>query len=106
MIDLGFGLQQQIDYIPCIEAPKKIAWPVGNKPRESIHVCRSKYIMALSNNSCSYFNIDGLPEEHMLAMLEQFAFGIERGLIAVLATQKIMQKSATNKAAFNRRVTV
>ena len=79
MIDLGFGLQQQIDYIPCIEAPKKIAWSMGNKPRDSIHVCRSKYIMALSRNSCSYYNVDGLAEEHMSVMQVQFALSFERG---------------------------
>ena len=37
MSDLGFGLQPQIEYITSIEAPKKIAWSMGNKPGDLIH---------------------------------------------------------------------
>jgi uncharacterized protein YndB with AHSA1/START domain len=79
MTDLGFGLQPQIEYITCIEAPKKIAWSMENKPGDPIHACRSQYITALSHNSCSYYTVDDFSGEQMPAMLEQFAVGIERG---------------------------
>ena len=79
MNDLGFSLQTQTEYIICIEATKKIAWSMENKPGDPIHTCQSQYITALSHNSCSYYTVDDFSGEHMPAMLEQFAAGIERG---------------------------
>ena len=37
MNDLGFSLQTQTEYIICIEATKKIACSMENKPGDPIH---------------------------------------------------------------------
>ena len=41
-VDLGMGLQEQVEYITCIEAPRKITWSMANNPGDPIHADRSQ----------------------------------------------------------------
>ncbi len=78
-VDLGMGLQEQVEYITCIEAPRKITWSMENKPGDPIHADRSQVIMPLDDHSCTYVSYDEFSGEAVDAMVEAMGAAVEKG---------------------------
>ena len=53
-VDLGSGLQEQVEYITCIDAPTKITWSMENKPGDPIHADRSQVVTTVDGEHCTY----------------------------------------------------
>jgi len=43
-VDLGFGLQEQVEYICRIDPGAAIAWKMDTKPGDPIHATRTQYL--------------------------------------------------------------
>ncbi|MGI9283104.1 MAG: SRPBCC domain-containing protein [Endozoicomonas sp.] len=81
-VDLGFGLQDQVEFISLIEPGKAIAWGMENKPGDPIHAVRTQILKPLDDNRCSYLSIDdfkGSDPEALKAMMEMMAKRVEDG---------------------------
>ena len=78
-VDLGSGLQEQVEYITCIEAPAKITWSMENRPGDPVHADRSQVITALDDNSCSYVTYDDFSGEFAATMVEQLGEQVRAG---------------------------
>ncbi|MEH6588123.1 MAG: SRPBCC domain-containing protein [Halioglobus sp.] len=78
-VDLGNGLQEQVEYITCIEAPTKITWSMENKPGDPVHADRSQVVTALDANSCSYVTYDDFSGEFAATMVEQLGEQVRAG---------------------------
>ncbi len=78
-VDLGNGLQDQVEYITTIEAPHRIVWSMENKPGDPVHADRSQVVTPIDEHSCSYWSIDEFSGEHVPAMMEALAEAVERG---------------------------
>lgn len=57
-IDLGFGPQEQVEYICLIEPNKAIAWGMENKEGDPIHAVRTQTLTRLGDSRCSYLSSD------------------------------------------------
>ena len=73
-VDLGFGLQEQVETICRIEPPTAIAWRMANEPGDPIHAVRTQTLEKLGDARCSYLSVDlfsgpGVPD--MMAALGQ-----------------------------------
>lgn len=79
LVDLGSGLQEQVEYITCIEAPAKITWSMENKPGDPVHADRSQVITALDAGSCSYVTYDDFSGEFAATMVEQLGEQVRAG---------------------------
>lgn len=78
-VDLGSGLQEQVEYITRIEAPAKITWSMENKPGDPVHADRSQVVTALDANSCSYVTYDDFSGEFAATMVEQLGEQVRAG---------------------------
>ena len=78
-VDLGNGLQDQVEYISTIEAPRRIVWSMENKPGDPIHADRSQVIEPIDEHSCTYWSIDEFAGDMVPAMMEAMAEPVERG---------------------------
>lgn len=78
-VDLGMGLQEQVEYITCIEAPRKITWSMANNPGDPIHADRSQVITPLDAKSCTYVTYDEFSGEAVDAMVEAMGAAVEKG---------------------------
>jgi uncharacterized protein YndB with AHSA1/START domain len=79
MIDLGNGLQQQVEYITLVEPNRTIAWGMENKPGDPIHAVRTQKLKALDSDSCSYVSIDDFSGESVAVMIELMGTAVETG---------------------------
>ncbi len=78
-VDLGMGLQEQVEYICLLEPPNAIAWRMENKPGDPIHAVRTQYLKAIDDNSCTYVSVDEFSGEALAPMMEAMAKGVEAG---------------------------
>jgi uncharacterized protein YndB with AHSA1/START domain len=78
-VDLGNGLQDQVECITHIEAPTKIVWSMENKPGDPIHADRSQIIEVIDDRRCTYITIDEFSGEMVPQMMEAMAEVVERG---------------------------
>lgn len=78
-VDLGFGLQQQTEYMCRIDPLEAIAWRMANQPGDAIHAVRTQYLKKLSDSSCSYISIDQFSGESTAQMMELMAKPVENG---------------------------
>ena len=87
-VDLGMGLQEQVEYITCIEAPRKITWSMENKPGDPVHADRSQVVEALDEVNHPEL-VKSPPEDPGTYYLQVGAFrsevGAERRLSEVVA---------------------
>lgn len=79
MVDLGNGLQQQVEYISLIEPGKRIAWGMENKPADPIHAMRYQTITPIDENRCTYVTVDEFSGEALVSMMELMAIPVETG---------------------------
>jgi uncharacterized protein YndB with AHSA1/START domain len=78
-VDLGQGLQEQVEFITCLEAPQKITWSMENNPGDPIHADRSQVIEAVDENTCTYVTYDEFSGEAAEAMVEMLGQAVESG---------------------------
>ena len=78
-VDLGNGLQPQVEYITFIDAPRKITWSMENKPGDPIHADRSQVVTALGDERCSYVTYDDFSGEFAATMVEQMGEQVRAG---------------------------
>ena len=78
-VDLGMGLQEQVEYITCIEAPRRITWSMENRPEDPIHADRSQIVEPIDAQRCTYVTYDEFSGEAVDAMVEAMGAAVEKG---------------------------
>lgn len=78
-VDLGNGLQDQVECITVIEAPHRIVWSMENKPGDPICADRSQIITPIDDKHCTYSSIDEFSGEMVPPMMAAMGEAIERG---------------------------
>ncbi|MEP5569862.1 MAG: SRPBCC domain-containing protein [Halioglobus sp.] len=78
-VDLGNGLQEQVEYITFIDAPSKITWSMENKEGDPIHADRSQVVTPLTDQSCTYVTYDDFSGEFAATMVEQMGEQVRGG---------------------------
>lgn len=78
-VDLGMGLQEQVEYITCIEAPRRITWSMENKPEDPVHADRSQIVEPIDEQRCTYVTYDEFSGAAVDAMVEAMGGAVEAG---------------------------
>jgi len=78
-VDLGRGLQEQVEYITSIDAPRKIVWSMQNRAGDPIHANRSQLIESVDESHCTYWSIDEFQGDAVAAMMKALAKSVEHG---------------------------
>ncbi|WP_116364537.1 SRPBCC domain-containing protein [Parahaliea mediterranea] len=78
-VDLGFGLQEQVEYICRIEPERVVAWRMENKPDDPIHAVRTQVITPLGDERCSYVSIDEFGGPGAAEMMDMMGKPVETG---------------------------
>lgn len=78
-VDLGNGLQQQVEYITRLEPCHTVVWSMENKPGDPIHANRMQRITPVDEGSCRYLSLDEFSGEFVPQMLELMGEVVERG---------------------------
>ena len=78
-VDLGFGLQEQVEYICRIEPPTAIAWKMNTAPGDPIHAVRTQYLQALDENTTRYVSVDEFSGEAVAGMMDSLGKAVEEG---------------------------
>ena len=78
-VDLGMGLQEQVEYITCIEAPRKITWSMENKPGDPVHADRSQIVEPIDDQRCTYVTYAEFSGAAVDAMVQAMGKAVEEG---------------------------
>jgi uncharacterized protein YndB with AHSA1/START domain len=78
-VDLGHGLQTQVEYVTKVEPIHTIVWSMENKPGDPIHADRAQYITPIDDSSCRYLSVDQFSGEFAGPMIEQMGKQVEQG---------------------------
>jgi uncharacterized protein YndB with AHSA1/START domain len=78
-VDLGWGLQEQVEYICRIEPPYAVAWRMDNRPEDPIHAVRTQTLEVIDEASCRYLSVDDFSGEGAKEMMEVMAERVEKG---------------------------
>ena len=78
-VDLGDGLQTQVEYVTKLEPFHTIVWSMENKPGDPIHADRTQRIAAIDETSCRYWSVDEFSGEFAGPMIEQLGKQVEQG---------------------------
>jgi uncharacterized protein YndB with AHSA1/START domain len=78
-VDLGFGLQEQVETICRIEPPTVIAWRMDNRPGDPIHAVRTQTLTELGAARCSYLSVDEFGGPGMAEMMGALGAAVEAG---------------------------
>ena len=62
-VDLGNGLQQQVETLEIIEAPHTLAWGMIMESEEKLKARRTQSLKALDDSSCEYVSDDAFSGE-------------------------------------------
>jgi len=100
-VDLGFGLQEQVEYISRIEAPTAIAWKMDTQPGDPIQAVRTQYLRKVDEATTVYVSIDEFAGEGVPMMMETLGKAVEDGFNACgyglkrYAEQRYREQGAT-----------
>lgn len=78
-VDLGSGLQTQVEKVTKVDAPRTIVWSMDNQPGDPIHADRIQSIEPIDENSCRYTSVDEFSGEAVPQMLEMLGKQVEDG---------------------------
>lgn len=78
-VDLGNGLQAQVEYVTKMEPCHTIVWSMENKPGDPIHADRTQRITAIDAGSCRYWSIDEFSGAAVAPMVEMLGAQVEEG---------------------------
>lgn len=81
-VDLGNGLQPQVEYITKIEPCQTVVWSMENKPGDPIHANRAQHITPIDESSCRYVSVDEFSGDMAGPMIEQLGKQVEQGFNA------------------------
>lgn len=79
MVDLGNGLQPQVEYVTRLEPCHTIVWSMENKPGDPIHADRTQRITPVDEATCIYWSIDEFSGEAVGPMVEALGAQVEKG---------------------------
>ncbi|NND67229.1 MAG: SRPBCC domain-containing protein [Halioglobus sp.] len=79
MVDLGSGLQEQVEYVTRLEPPHRVTWSMENKPGDPIHANRTQTITPIDATSCRYSSLDEFSGEAVGPMVEALGTQVEKG---------------------------
>ena len=78
-VDLGFGLQENVEYITKIEPYRMLVWSMENNPGDPIHADRYQKLVSLDEECCTYETVDYFSGDGVPLMIEQMGEHIETG---------------------------
>ena len=78
-VDLGFGLQENIEYITKIEPYHTLVWSMENNPGDPIHADRYQSLVSLDEECCTYETVDYFSGDGVALMIDQMGQQIEAG---------------------------
>ena len=78
-VDLGNGLQRQVEYVTRVEPCHTITWSMENKPGDPVHADRTQRVIPIDERSCRYQSIDEFSGEFVPQMMALMAAAVERG---------------------------
>lgn len=78
-VDLGQGLQDQLEHIELIDPPRAIAWSMTLENRQTLYACRTQTLEAINDQRCSYLSVDRFAGRLAGAVLAGNGAAIERG---------------------------
>jgi uncharacterized protein YndB with AHSA1/START domain len=87
-VDMGNGLQLQVEYVTKVEPIHIIVWSMENKPGDPIHADRAQYVTPIDDKSCRYVSVDEFSGEFAGPMLEQMGALVEKGFNTCAADLK------------------
>ena len=79
MVDLGNGLQEQVETVTKVEPFRTIVWSMENKPGDPIHADRIQSITPIDDARCRYNSVDEFSGEAVAMMLEMLGEKVEQG---------------------------
>ena len=98
-VDLGNGLQEQVEYVTRLEPFHTIVWSMENKPGDPIHADRIQRITPIDEVSCRYLSVDEFSGEFAGPMIEQLGAQVEQGFNACAAGLKERAESLHKSTA-------
>ncbi len=78
-VDLGNGLQTQVETITRLEPCHTIVWSMENRPGDPIHADRTQRVTPVDEHSCRYWTVDEFSGAMARPMVEQLGAAVERG---------------------------
>lgn len=78
-VDLGFGIQEQVEYVTEVVPGQSITWSMENKPGDPVHADRTQTVEPIDATSCRYVSVDVFSGEGMKPMLEAMGKAVETG---------------------------
>ena len=78
-VDLGFGLQEQVEYVCRIDPGEAIAWKMDTKPGDPIHATRTQYLTKVGEESCLYRSVDIFSGDGLTDMMALMGKPVEAG---------------------------
>ncbi len=78
-VDLGFGLQKNVEYITKIEPCHTLVWSMENNPGDPIHADRYQILVSLDEERCTYETVDYFSGDGVSLMIGQMGQQIEAG---------------------------
>jgi len=97
-VDLGNGLQRQVEYVTRVEPGRSITWSMENRPGDPIHADRTQCVIPIDASSCRYTSIDEFSGEFVPQMMELMGEAMERGFNACAAGLKQRAETLYGKA--------
>ncbi|ROR98964.1 uncharacterized protein YndB with AHSA1/START domain [Sinobacterium caligoides] len=81
-VELGHGLQQQVEYIENIEKEREISWSMTQQDKSVLYARRTQSLSAITSNSCDYLSVDYFEGALRDSILRQHGQAIEDGFNA------------------------
>ena len=78
-VNLGYGLQQQVETICRIDPPRAIAWRMANQPGDPIHAVRTQTLEERGDARCAYLSVDVFSGPGVPAMMKALGQAVEDG---------------------------
>jgi uncharacterized protein YndB with AHSA1/START domain len=78
-VDLGKGLQQQVEYIEQITPNKSISWGVCQPDEATLYASRSQTLSVINDNCCEYVSIDAFSGKLTALVIEHSGKAVETG---------------------------
>jgi uncharacterized protein YndB with AHSA1/START domain len=78
-VDMGNGLQPQVEYITRLEPPGLITWSMENRPGDPIHADRSQFVTPIDETSCTYLTVDEFSGQGVAPMMAAMGEIVEAG---------------------------
>lgn len=78
-VDLGHGLQQQVEHIEIIDKPNTLAWGMVLENPETLKALRTQTLKVIDEERCEYLSVDEFSGSLTAAVIEGTGEAIESG---------------------------